>query len=86
VITQLFPLRLEIEVVLGVVHEFGEASLGLVAWELCVGDPQVAPAWQMALEQQLLQPSRYDQVHDEQLVRLTQLGHERLDRWNELSA
>ena len=36
---------------LEVVAEFddsGGASLGLVAWELCVGEELVAPAWQQA--------------------------------------
>lgn len=77
---------LKIEAVLAVVDEFGEASLGLIAWELCLEEHQVAPAWDLAFEQQLLARGRYDLAHEEQFVRLTELGYQRLRPLDELLA
>ena len=61
--------------VLEVVAEFadsGGASLGLVAWELCVDEPLVASAWQQAISQGLMTPAGRDS--HEQLWRLTAGG------------
>ena len=71
-------VQLPIEAVLAVVHEFTEASFGLVAWELCVSDDDVLPTWRAALADGLLENSAYDEVHYEQMARLTPLGRKRL--------
>ena len=58
--------------VLKAVAEFddcGGASLGLVAWELCVDEELVAPAWQQAIRHELIRPAGRDS--QEQLWRLT---------------
>src|SRR5450755_524 len=47
--------------VLEVVAEFddsGGASLGLVAWELCIDEELVAPAWQRAITERVDQARR----------------------------
>ena len=38
----------------------GGASLGLVAWELCVDEELVAPAWQQAISHGLMRPAGRD--------------------------
>jgi hypothetical protein len=61
--------------VLEVVAEFddsGGASLGLVAWELCVDEELVAPAWQQAIRHGLLTLAGRDR--QEQLWRLSPAG------------
>jgi hypothetical protein len=61
--------------VLEVVAEFndsGGASLGLVAWELCVDQELVAPAWQQAISHGLMSPAARD--WQEQLWRLSSTG------------
>lgn len=61
--------------VLEVIAEFddsGGASLGLVAWELCVDEELVAPAWQQAISHGLIRPAGRDS--QEQLWRLTSAG------------
>jgi hypothetical protein len=61
--------------VLEVITEFddsGGASLGLVAWELCVEEELVAPAWQQAIRHELISPAGRDS--QEQLWRLTSAG------------
>jgi hypothetical protein len=61
--------------VLEVVAEFddsGGASLGLVAWELCVDEELVAPAWQQAITDGLIRPAGRD--WQEQLWRLSSAG------------
>ena len=58
--------------VLEVVAEFddsGGASLGLVAWELCVDEELVASAWQQAIDHGLIRAAGRDS--QEQLWRLT---------------
>jgi hypothetical protein len=51
---------------------FGGASLGLVAWELCVEEQLVAPAWRHAVGDGLLTPAGRD--CQEQLWRLSPAG------------
>jgi hypothetical protein len=66
---------LSLRQVLEVVAEFddyGGASLGLVAWELSVGDEQVAAAWRQAISQGLMTPAGQD--GQEQLWRLSPAG------------
>jgi diguanylate cyclase len=66
---------------LGVVRDFeasGGASLGLVAWELCVDETHVAPAWQQAQSDGLLEPAGKDPAHGEKLWRLSERGWEAL--------
>jgi hypothetical protein len=61
--------------VLEVAAEFadsGGASLGLVAWELCVDEQLVAFAWQQAISEGLMTPAGRDS--QEQLWRLTAGG------------
>jgi hypothetical protein len=67
-----------VEAVLGVVAEFTEASIGLVAWELCMREDQILAVWQRAFDEGLLENSAYDAVHNEQMARLTARGTERL--------
>jgi hypothetical protein len=50
----------------------GGASLGLVAWELCVDEELVAPAWQQAITHGLIKPTAHD--GHEQLWRLSPAG------------
>jgi hypothetical protein len=50
----------------------GGASLGLVAWELCVDEELVAPAWQQAITHELIRPAARDS--QEQLWRLSSAG------------
>jgi hypothetical protein len=75
----------DLRAVLAVVHEFTEASLELVAWELCVSDDDVLPSWRAALADGLLENAAYDEVHSEQMVRLTALGRERLTTVDEMA-
>ena len=58
--------------VLGEFDESGGASVGLVAWELCVDERLVAGAWEQARATGLIAPAGYD-LH-EQLWRLTPAG------------
>ena len=58
--------------VLGEFDESGGASVGLVAWELCVDERLVAGAWEQAKATGLIAPAGYD-LH-EQLWRLTPAG------------
>lgn len=57
---------------LGEFDESGGASVGLVAWELCVDERLVAGAWKQARATGLIAPAGYD-LH-EQLWRLTPAG------------
>jgi hypothetical protein len=64
-----------LQAVLQVVGEFDEsggASVGLVAWELCVDERLVAGAWEQAGATGLIAPAGYDQ--HERLWRLTPAG------------
>jgi hypothetical protein len=58
--------------VLGEFDECGGATVGLVAWELCLDEPLVAEAWERARVIGLIAPAGYDQ--HEQLWRLTPAG------------
>ena len=58
--------------VLGEFDESGGASVGLVAWELCLDERLVAGAWAQARATGLIAPAGYD-LH-EQLWRLTPAG------------
>jgi len=60
--------------VVGEFDEYGGASVGLVAWELCVDEWLVADAWEHAKGTRLIVPAGYDQ--HEQLWRLTPAGWE----------
>jgi diguanylate cyclase (GGDEF)-like protein len=67
--------------VLGVIRDFettGGASLGLVAWELCVDEAEVAPAWDRAQADGLLEPAGTDPANGENLWRLSARGWESL--------
>ena len=58
--------------VVGEFDEYGGASVGLVAWELCVEERMVASAWERASATGLIAPAGYDQ--HERLWRLTAAG------------
>jgi hypothetical protein len=69
------PAAVSIQQVLEVAAEFdhsGGASLGLVAWELCVDEELVAVAWQQATRLGLMSPAGRD-CHEE-LWRLSAAG------------
>jgi hypothetical protein len=69
------PAPVSIQQVLEVAAEFddfGGASLGLVAWELCVDEELVAPAWQHATSHELLRAAGRDS--QERLWRLSAAG------------
>ena len=57
----------------------GGASLGLVAWDLCVEEHEVADAWERAIADGLLKPSGRDNTLGEPLWRLTAGGWAALD-------
>ena len=50
----------DLEAVLQTVSELGRASLGLLAWELCVDRRAVATAWTAAIRDGMLKPAGYD--------------------------
>ena len=58
--------------VVGEFDECGGASIGLVAWELCVDESTVSAAWEKARATGLIAPAGRDQ--QEQLWRLTSAG------------
>ena len=58
--------------VVGGFDECGGASVGLVAWELCVDERLVAGAWEQATATGLIAAAGYDPY--EQLWRLTPAG------------
>jgi hypothetical protein len=58
--------------VIGEFDEYGGASVGLIAWELCVDESLVGDAWERAKAAGLIAPAGYDQ--SEQLWRLTRAG------------
>lgn len=52
----------------------GGASLGLIAWEMFTTEQQLRREWELAIEQGWLTPAGHDELHDEQLWRLTPRG------------
>lgn len=54
--------------------EFGGASPALVAWELCVSEEEVLPAWRRAVRDRLLRRAAHDPDLTAQLWRLTGKG------------
>jgi hypothetical protein len=66
---------ISVQAVLEVVGQFDEsggASVGLVAWELCIDERLVLAAWERARVAGLIAPAGHDL--DEQLWRLTPAG------------
>lgn len=66
---------ISVQAMLEVVGEFDEsggASVGLVAWELCIEERLVHAAWERARLAGLIAPAGHDQ--HEQLWRLTPAG------------
>ena len=59
--------------VLETVAEFGEASASLVAWDLCVSDDELRPAWDQALGERLIEPVRRCEQTGEMLYRVMPL-------------
>jgi diguanylate cyclase (GGDEF)-like protein/PAS domain S-box-containing protein len=64
--------------VLQTVADLGEASLSLLAWDLCTDPHTVAKAWSQAVRGGLLEHVRYDQGEGEWICKLTKTGLERL--------
>lgn len=64
--------------VLRVIDEFGEASIGVVAWELTTDVAAVHRAWEEALERGLIVLTTVDRVQKEWLARLTAKGLHRV--------
>jgi hypothetical protein len=60
--------------VVGGFDDSGGASLGLVAWDLCVEEQNAARAWEQAQRDELLKPAGRDPELDEQLWKLTPRG------------
>jgi len=69
--TRAIPLQAVLEVV-GEFDRSGGASVGLVAWELCIDERLVLHAWERASTAGLIAPAGKDQ--HEQLWRLTPAG------------
>jgi hypothetical protein len=55
------------------VAEFGEASAGLVAWDLCVSDDELRPVWDQAVSERLLEPVRRCEQTGEAMYRVIPL-------------
>jgi hypothetical protein len=62
------------ERLLGTVRELGQASSGLVAWELSLPDEEVRPAWEAAVESGLLDPGAVDIHTGERMYGLSPAG------------
>jgi hypothetical protein len=56
--------------VLETVAEFGEASAGLVAWDLCVSEQDLQPAWEQAVRERLIKPAHQCSETGEMMYRL----------------
>jgi hypothetical protein len=54
--------------------QFGDGSLGLVAWELSIDESAVSVAWSRAIADGLLERSGTDEVPGEETWRLTTRG------------
>jgi hypothetical protein len=52
------------------------ASVALVAWELCEDPDAVAPAWNLGVEYGLLEWAETDRVWSEEMLRLSERGHQ----------
>lgn len=52
----------------------GGGSVGLVAWELYVDEPEVSEAWTTAIAAGWVEPAGWDDVFGERLWRLTATG------------
>jgi DNA-binding HxlR family transcriptional regulator len=66
-----------LQTVLAVLADFdnlGGGSLGLVAWELYQAEEALAPAWARAIRERLLEPAGTDEVHGEDMWRLSERG------------
>jgi hypothetical protein len=59
--------------VLETVAEFGEASAGLVAWDLCVSEDELRPAWNQAVGERLIEPVRRCEETGETMYRVMEL-------------
>jgi len=64
----------DLEVVLQTLSELGSASLGLLAWELCVDRRAIATAWTAAIRDGMLKPAGYDSLDHEWQYELTSAG------------
>jgi hypothetical protein len=54
-ITSLEAEAPELDDVLEAIDGFQLASIGLVAWDLCVGEDAVVPAWREAMQHRLIE-------------------------------
>jgi hypothetical protein len=62
------------ERLLGAVRELGQASSGLVAWELSLPEEDVRPAWDAAVDGGLLDAGPVDIHTGERMYRLSASG------------
>jgi len=67
-------VEVDLEGVLQTLRELGSASLGLLAWELCVDRSAIARAWTAAIRDGLLTPAGYDALDHEWQYELTSAG------------
>jgi hypothetical protein len=51
-------------------HEFGTASLELIAWELSLPEAALLPAWRQALARRLIEEAGINPQTGEQVCRL----------------
>jgi hypothetical protein len=63
---------------LSTVRELGQASAGLVAWELSLSEDEVRPAWGAAVRDGLLEPGPVDIHTGERMYGLSAAGLARL--------
>jgi hypothetical protein len=56
--------------VLETVAEFGEASAGLVAWDLCISEDELRRTWEQAVGERLIEPVRRCEETGETMYRV----------------
>ena len=62
------------EALLRIVRELGQASSGLVAWELSLSEEEVRPVWDAAVQRGLLDPAALDIHTGERMYGLSAAG------------
>ena len=62
------------EALLAIVRELGQASSGLVAWELSLSEEEVRPVWEAAVQGGLLDPGAVDIHTGERMYGLSAAG------------
>lgn len=70
--------RTWVDEIVNTVAEFGSASLGLVAWELCLAEEQLRDAWEQTLDRGWLEPTGPDGETGEEMFRLVAPRRQRI--------